>query len=98
MKYRKIALSLFLAMVTLSGADCDGIPSNYTGSVKINKSNGAATSVEVVFPNGNNVVVWSRKDAAALIAQLESVLTDLKAAGDQFSVDEAREPEKGVVK
>lgn len=83
---RKMLFILFLFLFPLCGADCE--QKNYTGSVTVNKTDGVVTSVKVVFSSVGQCTVQNRKEAAALIAEWESILTDLKAAADQFPVDE----------
>lgn len=92
---RILALTLLL-LVPLSGADCEQERvSNYNGSVTVKKTNGMVTAVEVnLMGQQGCTTVYNRKDAMAFTAQLESILTDLKAATDQFPVDESKQEQK----
>lgn len=82
------------ALVVFFGAGCEEMqqPRDYWGSVTVHKTNGRVTSINVYLTGQTNAVtVRNRLDTMALIAQLESTITDLKAASDQFPVDEKKQ-------
>lgn len=86
---RKLVAFGLLSIIALSGQSCEDTrpPNSYSGAVTVRKTNGGVTAVVIELPT-NAATVTTRKDAVALIAQLESLLTDLKGATDQFPVNE----------
>lgn len=68
---------------------CGCAQPTFTGSLKINKTNGTVTSVEVQFPS-SSYTLRDRQAASRLIDQIESTLADLKTARDSMPVDESR--------
>ena len=80
---------MFAALTVVACIGCEPTV-NFYGSVKVNRLNGEPTSVEVRFPE--TITVSSRENMDRLVAQVDSLLGDLKAARDQFPVDEPKEP------
>lgn len=78
----------FVLLLVGIDAGCE-MPTNFQGSVKVNRQNGVTTSVEVLFPL--STTVYSRATTDALVNQLDSMVSDLKAARDQFPVNEPKQ-------
>jgi hypothetical protein len=99
--YNRLLLLLLLLVVGCE-PDFDRPAHNYPGSITIKKNNGAATSIEVILPPGadstRTIYMHNRKDVEALVSQLESTITDLKAASIQFPVVEPSSEQKGTEK
>lgn len=87
---RKIATCTLLAALLLIPA-CQPQkpppPKSYNGSVKVTRTNGEVTQIDVTLP-GQSVSVNSREEANQLLAHLESLTAEIKAGRDQFKVQE----------
>lgn len=81
--------ALFLSVGLLAGCEMPLPQQHYEGHVKVRTVNGAIQDIEVKVPTSEGTTtVHNRRDADALITEMESLITDLKAARDLFPVHE----------
>jgi hypothetical protein len=70
---------------------CLGCQQPQHGSVKIYRTNGEVTRVDLEN-NGSTTQIKSREEADAMIAHYEGLIAQLKEARDQFKVKEPAAP------
>lgn len=94
---RRIALFLMIGLGLTSICGCK-IPADYKGSCTINYVDGKVSQVVVYFPKpeSSDTRAWTitkRDELDQLIAGLESLTADLKAARDRMPVVEPPPPQ-----
>lgn len=85
----------WIALMLLVITGCEA-PSNYSGSTKIEQTDGRTTRVSIVLPRpkgqtSNSFHIEKREEMDKLIGGLESLLLDLKQIRDRMPVIEPTE-------
>lgn len=84
--YTPDVLAAFVFVLLICVGACNTPKQEFTGSLKIYKTNGQVTRIE--FNPPNNFIINNREDVDSVIAEMESLLVDLKYARDSMTVVE----------
>lgn len=85
-KYTPDILAAFCFVLLVFVGACNTPKQQFTGSLKVYKTNGEVTRIE--FDPPSNFIISNREDVDSVIAEMESLLVDLKYARDSMTVVE----------